>query len=301
MNEDDIAENDEEKATAGNGEEEITAGNGEEKATAGTGEEKATAGTGEEEVAAGNDEEKTTTGNDEGETTAGNELTMDIWGHIEELRVRLLKSLLALLVTTLISFAFAQQIIEILAVPIGGVENLVSIEMTENVSVFMRVSLLSGVILAFPFIVYQILAFIMPGLKPGERKWIYLSIPIATILFLLGVAFANYVMLPAAIPVLVNFLGTPTTPRLSNYLNFVTNLLFWIGICFEAPLVVFILAKLKLVTPQQLLKQWRIAIVVIAILAAVISPTVDPINMGIIMVPLFFLYLLSILFAYFAK
>jgi sec-independent protein translocase protein TatC len=229
-----------------------------------------------------------------------NGLLMDVWSHIGELRARLLRSVLALIVTTMVSFAFAEKIIRFLSIPIGGLENLLAIEVTENVGVFMRVSLLSGFIFALPFIVYQILAFVMPGLKQSERKWLYLAIPVATFLFLCGVAFSNFVMLPTAIPFLVNFLGTPTTPRLSNYLNFVTNLLFWIGLSFEAPLVVFILAKLKLVTPKGLLKQWRIAIVVIAVLAAVISPTVDPINMGLVMLPLIFLYLLSVLFAVFA-
>ncbi len=237
----------------------------------------------------------------EGDTLEEGEETMDIWEHINELRSRLLKSMLALLATTMLSFAFTQQIIAFLAKPIGGIEKLVSIEMTENMGVFMRVSLLSGLIFAIPFIVYQILAFIVPGLKQSERKWIYLAIPIASVLFLAGVAFANFVMLPTAIPFLVSFLGTPTTPRLSNYINFVTNMLFWIGLAFEAPLVVFILAKLKIVTPKGLLKQWRIAIVIISILAAFISPTVDPINMGLVMLPLFLLYLLSIIFATFAK
>jgi sec-independent protein translocase protein TatC len=138
-------------------------------------------------------------------------------------------------------------------------------------------------------------------LKKSERRWLYLAIPIATVLFIAGAAFANFVMLPTAIPFLVNFLGTPTTPRLSNYVNFVTSLLFWIGLSFEAPLIIFILAKLKLVTPQGLLKKWRIAIVVIAVIAAVISPTVDPVNMFLVMLPLIFLYFLSIFFATFAK
>ena len=118
----------------------------------------------------------------EGDTLEEGEETMDIWEHINELRSRLLKSMLALLATTMLSFAFTQQIIAFLAKPIGGIEKLVSIEMTENMGVFMRVSLLSGLIFAIPFIVYQILAFIVPGLKQSERKWIYLAIPIASVL-----------------------------------------------------------------------------------------------------------------------
>ncbi len=226
---------------------------------------------------------------------------MGIWDHIAELRIRILRSVVALIITTIISFIFTEQIIRFLAIPIGGLEKLISIEMTENVGVFMRVSLLSGFIFSIPFIVWQILGFITPGLTPNERKWIYLAIPAATILFLSGVAFANFVMLPTAIPFLVSFLGTPTTPRLTNYINFITNLLFWIGLSFEAPLLIFILAKLGVVNAKGLLKQWRIAIVVCSILAAVISPTVDPVNMGLVMIPLIVLYFVSILFAVFAQ
>jgi sec-independent protein translocase protein TatC len=226
---------------------------------------------------------------------------LNIWDHVSELRARILRSLVALILTTLISFAFSERLIKFLAGPVGGLENLVALEVTENISVFMRVSLLSGFIGALPFILYQLVAFIIPGLKKNERKWVYISIPVATILFLLGVAFAQFVMLPTAIPFLVGFLGIPTTPKLSSYLSFVTNLLFWIGISFQAPLVVFVLAKLKIVSAKGLAQQWRIAIVVIAILSAVISPTIDPVNMGLLMLPLFGLYLLSILFAMIAR
>ncbi|NMB86745.1 MAG: twin-arginine translocase subunit TatC, partial [Chloroflexi bacterium] len=216
----------------------------------------------------------------DGVAVEDHEKIMDIWGHLKELRSHLFKALLALLITTGFSFAIAKQIIDLLAVPIGGTDRLISIEVTENVSVFMRVSLLSGFILGLPFVLYELLAFTFPGLNPGEKRWILISIPLATVLFIVGVAFAYLVMLPAALPFLVEFLGIRTTVRLSNYFNFVTSLLFWIGLSFEMPLVVFVLAKFKLVTAKALASQWRIAIVVISIVAAVVSPTVDPINMG---------------------
>ncbi len=108
-------------------------------------------------------------------------------------------------------------------------------------------------------------------------------------------------MLPAALPFLIGFAGIQTIPRPMNYINFVTSLLFWIGIGFEMPLVIFMMARLGLVTASGLAKQWRIAIVLIAILAAIITPTVDPVNMGLLMLPLIGLYLLSILLALFAR
>lgn len=165
----------------------------------------------------------------------------------------------------------------------------------------MRVSLLAGFIIAFPLIVFEIIAFIVPGLKASERRWIYLSIPLLFIMFVGGVVFTYAVMLPAAVPFLIGFLGVTTVPRLSNYINFVTNLMFWVGIIFETPLVVFILAKLHIVNARQLLKGWRIAVIVSAVVAAVITPTVDPVNMALFMAPMLGLYLLSVLMSVFAR
>ncbi|MCX8024410.1 MAG: twin-arginine translocase subunit TatC [Thermanaerothrix sp.] len=225
---------------------------------------------------------------------------MSLWEHLEELRGRLLKGLIALGLTTTLSFAFGERLIAVLARPIGGVDKLVSIEVTENIGVFMRVSLLAGFILALPFILYQVVAFVLPGLTPRERRGLFTAIPAATVFFIAGVLFAYFVMLPAALPFLISFIGIRTTPRLANYYAFVTNLLFWIGVAFETPLVVYVLARLRLVTPRALARQWRIAVIVIAILAAVITPTPDPVNMTLLMVPLLVLYGLSVLLAFVA-
>ena len=227
-------------------------------------------------------------------------ITMSIWDHVNELRKRLFIAVIALAVTTLVSFAIVPFLLDFITVPVGGIENLQSIEITENIGVFMRVSLLSGFIFAFPVILTQILMFLAPGLEKNEKRWIFVTIPNATILFVSGAAFAYFVMLPVAIPYLINFLGVPTTPRLLSYIKFTTSMIFWLGIGFELPIVVFALAKFRLVSPKTLLKQWRIAIVIISILAAAITPTIDPINMAILMVPLFLLYILSVLFAFVA-
>jgi sec-independent protein translocase protein TatC len=229
------------------------------------------------------------------------EKEMTIWDHLGELRNRLFLALISLVVTTLISFIFANRFVQWLTIPVGGLQNLLAIEVTENISVFMKVSLLSGFILALPFILYELLAFVMPGLTDSERRWVKISIPMASVFFLLGVAFCYFVMLPAAIPFLVGFLGVKTTPRLSSYIDFVSNMMFWIGVSFELPLLVFILAKINIVTAKMLINQWRIAVVVIAIMAAVITPTPDPVNMSIMMAPLMVLYVLSIFFAFIAR
>ncbi len=221
--------------------------------------------------------------------------------HIEELRRRLLVALVALAIGVIASLFFSQKVVEYLAIPIGGLQNLQSIEITENVGVYMKVSLLCGIILAFPVIIYELLMFILPGLKPNEKRMVIGAIPFVTIFFLGGVAFAYLIMLPSALPFLTEFLGVETNPRLSSYTNFVTNLIFWVGVSFELPLLIYLLARFGAVTPRNLLKFWRQAIVLIAILAAIITPTVDPVNMSLMMLPLILLYFLSILFAWFAQ
>lgn len=224
-------------------------------------------------------------------------VTMSLLDHISELRRRLLISLAALAVTSLASFSLAGRIVEALAMPIGGLDKLQAIEVTETIGVFMRVSLLSGIILAMPILLYEGLAFILPGLTPGEKRWVLAAIPTASLLFVAGAAFSYFIMLPPSIDFLISFMNVTTVPRLSDYMKFVTNLIFWIGISFQLPLIAFLLAKVKLINAEMLGRHWRIAVIIISILAAVISPTVDPINMGLLMLPLLILYLLSVLLA----
>lgn len=217
--------------------------------------------------------------------------------HLEELRQRLLRSLIALGVGTGIGLLVADRVIDFLAAPVGGRAGLVSIDVTESIAAYMRVSLLFGFTLAFPYIIYQILAFVYVGLLPHERRLVLLLVPLSTLLFLGGAAFTYFVMMPVAIPFLTTFAGIRTEPRPSSYLSFVVSLMFWLGLSFEMPLVFFALAKARLITARQLLRAWRFAVLAIAILAAAITPTVDPVNMSIVMVPLIALYLLSVLLA----
>lgn len=222
---------------------------------------------------------------------------MSLLEHLDELRRRLVSVTITLVVTTLVCFIFAEQLVSWLAVPIGGIERLESIDVTENIQVFLRVSLLGGVVLAMPFILYHIIAFIVPGLTGSEKKVLFIGLPAATFLFLSGIAFAYFVMLPQAVPFLLGFLGIPTAPRPQTYFSFVTRLTFWIGVSFELPLVMGILARLGVTSPDFLVKNARYAMVLIAILAALITPTPDPLNMGLVMLPLVILYGLGIILA----
>jgi sec-independent protein translocase protein TatC len=151
-----------------------------------------------------------------------------------------------------------------------------------------------------PYIAFEIWLFVAPGLRPRERKFGLFGIPLATILFLAGMAFTYFILLPTALP----FLGSFTTIKqfwtARDYFGFITGLMIWIGIFFEFPLVVYILTSIGFVKPEILAKQWRIAIVIIAIIAAMVTPTIDPVNMGLVMLPMSLLYFISIGLSYIA-
>ena len=217
--------------------------------------------------------------------------------HLDALRRHLFRALVVLAATTALSFALAPRIIDWLAQPIGGREALQAIEVTESIGAFMRISLLSGFALAFPYICLELFGFVNPGLKRAERQLLLLSVPTASLLFVGGLAFTYFVVLPSALPFLLNFMGIPTTPRPLNYIRFVTNLMLWIGMAFEFPLLIFVLARLGVVSAGSLARGWRYAIVAIAVLAAAATPTVDPVNMALVMAPMLVLYFFSVLLA----
>lgn len=221
--------------------------------------------------------------------------------HITELRKRLLISVAGLVAAVVICFFFSEPIMNFLCRPIGGLTNLTAIEITENVSSVFDVALLAGFILAFPLIAYEAFAFILPGLETNEKAVLSRFLPPVILFFLAGVCFAFFIVLPAAIHFLTSFMGIKTEIRPSDYISFSTNLIFWIGIVFEMPVIIYIAARLRIIDSQKLLKNWRQAVVICAVLAMLITPTVDPVNMLLLMVPLIALYFLSILGAKIAE
>lgn len=223
-----------------------------------------------------------------------------LWDQVEALRMHILRAVLSIVAGVSVSFFYTNRIVEFLAVPVGGLDNLKAIEVTESIGVFMRVALLSGLAIAIPYIALELWIFAAPGLRPRERKMGLAGIPLATILFLGGAAFTFFLMLPTALPFLQNFMGIKTELRPQSYFSFVTGLMFWIGISFEFPLVIYVLSAIGLIKPQVLAQQWRLAIVIIAIVAAAVTPTIDPINQGLVMAPMILLYFISIGLSYLA-
>lgn len=219
---------------------------------------------------------------------------MGFFEHLNELRQRLFKAMISLVIGTVIGIAVATPVLEYLVSPYG--ERLQTLGPTESVVSYFRVSLLIGGIFAIPVMTYQVLMFVVPGLTRRERRMLLLSLPAITLLFLVGVAFAWFILVPPALDFLQNFQTQIYSPEWTadQYLGFVTALLFWMGVAFETPLVFFVLALLGLVSAGTLVRNWRVAIVGASVAAAMITPTIDPVNMFLVMGPLLTLYLLSI-------
>ena len=217
--------------------------------------------------------------------------------HLGEFRIRLTWAAAGLLVGVVISFAFTEQLLNILIEPYG--ERLQTLSPTEGIQTYFRVALLAGVTLAMPWILYQLWRFISPGLHENERKYVYVFVPSATLLFLLGVAFAWFVLLPSAINFLSTFMPEIFSAEWTSqeYIGFATSFILWMGIAFQLPLIIYFLARFGILSSSMLKEHWRIAVVGIAVIAAVVTPSIDPVTMLLTMLPLVILYILSIFLA----
>lgn len=232
----------------------------------------------------------------------GHELRMSLMEHLNELRRRVTRAFLALVIGTVIGLLLAAQGLELLQQPYCQLVEAAEecrfqlIGPTDGVMVYFRVALLIGGILAIPMMTYQLVMFIFPGLTRRERRMVLLALPAITGLFIVGVFFTWFVLLPPALGFLESFQPTLFKPEWTAdlYLSFVTALIFWMGVAFETPLVFFVLSVLGLVTARFLMKNWRIAVIGAAVAAALITPTIDPVNMTLVMAPLLTLYGLSI-------
>jgi sec-independent protein translocase protein TatC len=220
---------------------------------------------------------------------------LTVLGHLGELRSRLVKCVIVVVITSLISFIFAKQIFNILILPAEGIE-LIYIEMTEMIGTYMRVSLASGIILAMPYLIYQAIMFISPALTRKEKKYVYLILPWVTLMFVGGVAFGYFILVPPATKFLITFGSDIATPqiKIGNYISIITRLLVAIGIVFELPVLTTFLARIGVITPKWLANKRKLAIIFAFILAAIITPTFDPINQSLVAIPLVILYEMSI-------
>ncbi len=223
------------------------------------------------------------------------ELGGSLLEHITELIIRIRYSAIALALGCAVGIAIAQPTLAFLIAPYGG--KLQVLGPTEGISIYVRVALTVGTAIASPFVLFHLIAFISPGLLPHEKRAVYLIVPGAIIMFVIGAAFAWFIMIPSAIQFLASFYSDVFQVQWTaeKYVPFVLSLTLWVGVSFEMPLVFMFLGWLGVVNPKMLLKGWRFAIVGCAVIAAIITPTVDPFNMALVMGPLMGLYLLSII------
>lgn len=218
-----------------------------------------------------------------------------ILGHLRELRKRVIWSVLAVMITTTASFFFADYIFDFLKVPAGDTQ-FIFIEVAEGFSTYMKVCLIVGIILAMPIIMYNALMFVMPALTSRERKMVLLILPWILVMFFGGIYFGYRFLIPPATKFLLGFGSEVATiqPRMSNYVNFVINLLLIIGLMFEMPVVIAFLSRIGVVSSKWLIGKQKIIIIVAFIVSAAITPTPDAINQCIVAGTLIALYELSI-------
>ena len=226
---------------------------------------------------------------------------MTLMDHLRELRTRLIWVIGALAIGTAVSMLFVSPLLEFIILPLteAGAKPM-AIGPTDTIGVFFKVSFTTGAAFAMPVLVYHIIAFASPVLYPHEKRNLILTLPGVMALFLLGALFAYFMLLPTAVSFLQGFLGDIIAQEwtIDRYISFVTRLVFWIGHAFEMPLVIAFLARAGLLIGQQMQGFWRQAIVIIAVVAAMITPTVDPVNMALVMGPLIVLYAASVGLAY---
>lgn len=223
---------------------------------------------------------------------------MTLLEHLNELRQRLIRAVIALIIGVVFGTLFAQRVLKMMVAPLGD-QTPIAIAPIEATAVFFKVSIVIGLVIAMPFILYQIFMFVAPGLEPREKRYIFIGAPVAGLSFGAGVVFAALVLLPSALPFLQRFLPGIVEQRYSIdlYISFVGSLLLWAGLVFETPLVMYFLAKLGVITHEGFAQARRAVIIGAAVAAAVVTPTTDPVNMLLIMGPFLLLYELGILLA----
>jgi sec-independent protein translocase protein TatC len=221
---------------------------------------------------------------------------LSVLGHLGELRKRLIRSLIVLLVTSIISFIFYEQIFNILIYPAPEGINLQAIRVTEMLGTTMRVSLICGIILAIPYLTYELIMFVAPALTRREKTYVYLILPWIALMFAGGVVFAYFILIPRMIGFLINWGSDIVTvqPMFSDYINVVTRLLLVVGLIFEMPVLTTFLSRIGVIKPKWLASKRKPAIIICFILAAIITPTIDPINQCLVAIPLIVLYEMSI-------
>ena len=229
------------------------------------------------------------------------EREMTLRDHLEELRRRLFIVLAFIVLATAAAFFFRERLFDFLLAPGFGDldEQPIATEVLETVGVTFKVALMAAFAVSLPVALYQAIMFASPGLTRRERLYAFLFLPAVLGSFAAGVAFGYYVLFPPAFAFLFNFAADVVNPeiRISSYVNVITSLMFWMGVVFQIPVALFALGRLGVVSPRWLARRWRYAVLLAFVLAAVITPTFDPVNQTLVAAPIIALYLVGILLA----
>jgi sec-independent protein translocase protein TatC len=216
---------------------------------------------------------------------------MPLTEHLAELRDRVVWSVVAIAVGAALGFAYADPIVVFLREPLPADVPLIQIDISDGFTIQLQISLVVGIILAMPVILWHVWRFIAPGLTPSERRAVMPWIPVALVFFALGVGLA-YFVLPYATTFLLGFLqeGVEPTINIRSYFDFVTTLFLAFGLIMEFPILLIGLSRIGIVTSERLARARRIVVVVIAIAAAVLTPGPDVVSMLALLGTLFLLY-----------
>ncbi len=236
----------------------------------------------------------------------GDDQPMTLVEHLKELRDRLVRVCLAILLGMIGGFFFTRPIIEyfksvVLRADPGA--RVIQNDPTELISTYLQITLYIGIALAMPVILYQLIRFLAPGLTKQERRYVYATLPFALIFFAGGVAFASFVAIPNMFHFLLQFSAglVQNDIRIGEIFGFFSNLSLWSGVFFELPIVMFILAALGIVPYDTMRKTRKYASVGLMVAAAVITPTPDALSMLIVWAPMYLLFELGLILARFAR
>lgn len=234
-----------------------------------------------------------------------NEPEMGFWDHLEELRNRIIYGFIALILGCFVAAYFIDPIMNyVLLLPAkqSGLE-LQNLKVFGKPMLYFKVIVLSGFVIAFPVILFQIWKFIEPALYNNEKSWARKITFFTSFCFLIGISFAYFVMIPSMLAFSAGFGADDNiknTIDINEYWSFLMLMILTAGIFFEMPMVSFILSRIGMLNPQLLRKYWRHSAVVILIIAAILTPSPDPFNQLIVAVPIYILYEISIIISQFA-
>lgn len=224
---------------------------------------------------------------------------LTFWDHIAELRSRLIKMMIGITLGTAVAYGFWERIWTVIAYPLTKQHLKVDLIATSPMETFMtslKMSMISGLIFSFPYVMWQLWRFLAPALYQKERRVFAIAFSSSILMFLVGAAFAYFAVLPAGLQFLATYTNGTITQnwRQEEFASFISQFMLAFGVIFELPVAAFVLANMGLITAKGMWGFFRYAIIVIFIVAAVLTPGPDPVSQILMAVPLCFLYLLSI-------